>query len=85
MISDQPSALDTSRANAPASRSFRSLKLAWTDADSGEQFILSVRGGARLLGGLQKAGFELVGEDAALPDPRAGLSAGPRSAQRRPN
>ncbi len=69
------SASSAARSAASARRSFRSLKLAWTDADSGEQFTVSLRGGAQMLGGLQQAGFELIDEATAVERQRG--TAGP--------
>lgn len=60
MMSEQQPLASDSRTNNAGSRSCRSLKLAWTDEDTGEQLTLSLRGGARMLRGLEQLGFQLV-------------------------
>jgi len=41
-------------------RACRSLKLAWTDPDTGEQLVMSMDGGDALLAALERDGFRLL-------------------------
>jgi hypothetical protein len=67
MMSDQPAHFASSPSSTPSSsRACRSVKLAWTDERSGEQLIVSIRGGAGMLDGLAAEGFAVV--DGALPE-----------------
>jgi hypothetical protein len=72
--SSAPDSSTLSAATAARSRSCRSVKLAWTDERSGEQLIVSIRGGAALLDGLAAQGFSVV--DGASEAPTSGARVG---------
>jgi hypothetical protein len=48
---------------APGTRSFRSLRLGWTDPDSGEELLVEVDAPESFLDGIEEHGFVVLGGD----------------------